>query len=105
MDYAIQDLSDGERVVLSANLLDTSEFEIFRRAHTYWHECEVDDQALEQEFSQYLHLGQAPPWVRHYTRMLLRREQQPVHITSCQPISETLFERLMGNRVMRFLFS
>jgi len=105
MDYAIQDLSDGERVVLSANLLDTSEFEIFRRAHTYWHEREVDDNTLEQEFSQYLHLGQAPPWVRHYTRMLLRREQKPVQISSRQPAPEKLFERLMGHRVMRFLFN
>ena len=104
MDYAIQDLSDGERVVLSANLLDTSEFEIFRRAHTYWHDQVVDDKTLEKEFSQYLTLGQAPPWVRHYTRMLLRREQKPVQITSLPPAPENLFERLMDNCVMRFLF-
>ncbi len=104
MNYAIQDLTDGERVVLSANLLDTSEFEIFRRAHNYWHERVVDDKALEQEFSRYLFSGQAPPWVRHYTRMLLRREQKPVQITSHPTLLKKPTERLTGKGMLRFLF-
>jgi len=104
MDYAIQNLTDGERVVLSANLLDTSEFEIFRHAYQDWFGRSVDDKTLEGEFSCYLFLGQAPPWVRHYTRTLLHG-QQPVHLPA-SPRAESggLLGRILDTRVARFLF-
>ena len=50
---------------------EISEFEIFRRAYNDWYGREMTTQALERDFAQYLYFGSAPPWVRHYTRMVL----------------------------------
>jgi len=103
MDYAIQDLTDGERVVLSANLLDTSEFEIFRHAWQEWFGHPADKRTLESEFSSYLYLGSAPPWVRHYTRGLPQRETGPVSITRQRPDSWGWLGRMFRSRVARVL--
>ncbi len=103
MDYALQDLTDGERVVLSANLLDTSEFEIFRRAYLEWYGRDLDTKALGAEFSVYLHTSQAPPWVRHYSRNLLQECHRTIYITSYGPTSGRWFEWLLNTRVARMI--
>jgi len=104
MDYVIQDLTDGERIVLSANLLETSEFEIFRLAYRDWFGSDAQDPNLEAEFSHYLIQTQSPPWVRHYTRRLLQNEKNTISISSCEPASGTVVKRLLDHRIIRFLF-
>ena len=37
-----------------ANILDLSDFEIFKRAYIYWHGCTPDVRQLEREFGQCL---------------------------------------------------
>ena len=60
---------------------------------------------LEHEFVQYLYFGSTPPWVRHYTRMLLDQNADAV---TARPrnlgLSNTLL-RLMDSRVGRYLLS
>ncbi len=103
MDYAIQDLTDGERVVLCANIQDTSEYEIFRHAHMAWYARAVDELVLCEEFSRYLLQGHAPPWVRHYTRNFLQSEQYAITLTCRHAAHGGLLERCMENRFLRFL--
>ena len=103
MKDGIRDMTDGERVVHTANLEDISEFEVFRRAHLNWYGREADNEALEQEFVQYLYFGATPPWVRHYTRNSLGQGfRAPVSSGRSAGLLGAL-SRLTDTRLGRFL--
>jgi len=62
------DVSD---VIEAAAMLDTTEFDIFRRAYASWFGDKPDDDTIEVFFVAYMFREQVPVWVRHFTRPLL----------------------------------
>ncbi len=105
MRQQAQQISDGDRVMHAAALLEISEYEIFQRAYNDWYGQEADLRTLEHEFVQYLYFGTAPPWVRHYTRMLLDQHGEPVAVPARGLGVSGALLRLMDSRVGRFLVS
>ena len=97
MQQTTQDMTDGECVLRAANDLEVSEFEIFRRAYNDWFEKEVDIQLLKRDFAQYMYFGSAPPWVLHYTHMIM----EPPHAPTGTYASRV--SRLMGSRLGQYL--
>ena len=72
MNNASRDMTDGERVIHTANLENISELEVFERAHRNWYGRDSAVAEMEQAFVAYLYFGETPLWVRHYTRSVLR---------------------------------
>jgi hypothetical protein len=105
MQNEIRDMNDGERVVHTANLLDISEFEVFRRAHLQWYGCEPELEQLEQHFVQYLYFGATAPWVRHYARSILGASSQPIPRSPRSRGLAAALARLVETRLGRFLAS
>jgi hypothetical protein len=105
MKHDIQDMTDAERITQVANHLDTSEFEVFRRAHLDWHGRDAGTRMLERIFARYLHCGDAPPWVRHYTRTYLRSHPGSIPATSRNAVAGAALSRLVDNRLVRYLLS
>jgi len=103
MNDEIRDMTDGERVVHTANLEDISEFEVFRRAHMSWYGREASTEELEQDFVQYLYFGATPPWVRHYTRTVLGQSSQPISHAGRKSGLLNAIVRLTETRLARFL--
>jgi hypothetical protein len=62
---------DVSEVIEAAAMLDTTEFDIFRRAYSSWFGEKADDGTIEGFFVAYMFKEQVPVWVRHYTRPLL----------------------------------
>lgn len=63
--------SDAEQVVAAANVLDASEFKVFKDAYAAWYGRDVEDAVMEPVFAHYLFFGVPPHWVRHYARGIL----------------------------------
>ena len=75
MDY--RKLKNEDLVIACANLLDTSEFEVFRQAKEWWFGPPADerreDRELEALFSNYLKFGTVPPFVAQFARVMLAK--------------------------------
>ena len=67
---------DESVVTLAANLLDVSEFEIFRASYKSWYCDEGADALLERRFGEYLKHGDVPFWVRHFSREQLSQARE-----------------------------
>jgi hypothetical protein len=67
---------DASVVTLAANLLDVSEFEIFRASYKSWYCDEGSNALLERRFGEYLKHGDLPFWVRHFSREQLSQERE-----------------------------
>lgn len=67
---------DASVVTLAANLLDVSEFEIFRASYESWYCDEGSNALLERQFGEYLKHGDVPFWVRHFSRERLSQERE-----------------------------
>ena len=65
---------DARVVNMAANLLDVSEFEIFRASYKSWHHDDGSDTLLERQFGEYLKRGDVPFWVRHFSREQLAQQ-------------------------------
>jgi hypothetical protein len=68
---------DVSEVIEVAAMLDTTEFDIFRKAYASWFGEAANDDKIEGFFVAYMFKEQVPLWVRHFTRPLLaigRRE-------------------------------
>ena len=96
-------MSDGDRVVHTANLLDVSEFEVFQRAYSDWYGREAETRTLEQEFVRYLYFECTPPWVRYYTRTTLNSHPEAIAGRVRRMGMSGALMRLMDNRVGRYL--
>ena len=103
MRQEIMAMTDGERVVHSANLLEISEYEVFRRAHQQWYGVEADLHDLEQHFGRYLYFTATPPWVRHYTRNVLEDGPLPNVVPLHSSRLAGVFSRFTESRLGRFL--
>ncbi len=63
---------DGAQAVLwSAEILDTSEFEVFEMAYQAWYRETPDVNRLERIFADYMFDEVVPFWVRQFTRTTL----------------------------------
>ena len=70
-------LSEDTRAVLDASAcLDVTEFELFTLAYRRWFDADAKLEKLEQVFARYMFHHEAPPYVRQFTREVLRRERE-----------------------------
>lgn len=60
--------SAANEIMFSASLLQITEYEFFRVAYREWFIKEITEPDLEIIFNNYISNGNAPPWVRHFTR-------------------------------------
>lgn len=68
-------LGPDARLVLDASAaLDLKEFDLFRLAWRRWTGAEPDPARIESAFASYMFHHDAPPWVRHLAREVLRRQ-------------------------------
>ncbi len=68
--------SDVQDVLRTAALLSISEFQVFHLAYVSWHGYEADEDTIEASFIPYMFKDHVPWWVRAFTRLVLRREQE-----------------------------
>lgn len=67
---------DNENEIIKAcNCLDVGEFQLFQLAYRDWFGMEAGDKKLVKCFSIYLTHNQAPFWVHHYARKILKLSQ------------------------------
>ena len=57
-----------------AQLMEISEFELFRRAWEAWHGEKIGDAGIEPHFNRYLDFNEVPFWVRSFVRDFLSDE-------------------------------
>lgn len=62
---------DVEQVIVSAQLLQISEFRFFGVAYAQWYDQEISERKLEPIFTRYAFKEVVPPWVRHFARRVL----------------------------------
>ena len=71
-----QDVAD---VLDSASLLEVSEYHVFEMAHAAWFGASATDsdyvRMMERHFFAYLYRDLVPPWVRAFTREVVRSGQ------------------------------
>ncbi|NIR32109.1 MAG: hypothetical protein GWN84_22960 [Gammaproteobacteria bacterium] len=65
---------DTKAILLTAERLGMSEFEVFSAAYRAWFHERAATASLERYFVAYLFNGRAPFWVRHFTRSTLLEE-------------------------------
>ena len=65
---------DVAAVLASAARLDITEFELFRLAWSRWYGYEPQERVVERSFVPYMFAEVVPPWVRHFTREVMRAE-------------------------------
>lgn len=64
-------IDDTETVLLSAEILQKTEFEVFEMAYQAWYREVPETTRLERIFARYMFDGIAPFWVRQFTRSTL----------------------------------
>ncbi len=65
---------DANLVMDAAAALDVGEYDLFRLAWRHWHAGEPEPARLERIFAAYMFHQAIPPWVRQFTRDVLRLE-------------------------------
>ncbi len=71
-----KDEPEAEDVRNAAAILDIREFDLFRIAYFQWHGNNVGDADLEPFFAGYMFKAVVPPWVRHFSRTVVRLDQE-----------------------------
>jgi len=68
---------DGDQHLVGyvAQLMEISEFELFKRAWESWYAEEIDDAGIEPYFNKYLDFEEVPFWVRNFVRDFLSDEE------------------------------
>ena len=64
---------DVSFVVAASQALNIKEIRLFRLAFAWWFGRDAVDADVEKPFMRYLATEQAPPWVRHFSREVLKR--------------------------------
>ena len=67
---------DIRDVLDTAAALDVTEFRVFELAFTGWFGRSALPEQLERYFVPYMFDGTVPPWVRQFTREVLRRQDR-----------------------------
>lgn len=65
---------DVEAVIVTANLLERSEYQVFEIAYAQWYQNPAPADELENCFVRYIFHQQVPPWVRAFTRAIAGRQ-------------------------------
>lgn len=60
----------------AANILDTSEFEVLRRAYLHWYGKLPAESELGSIFADWMSRQQLPAWARHYVARVIREFEQ-----------------------------
>jgi len=60
-----------ELLTRAANILDTSEYEVLRRAYQAWHGHTAPESLLQQAFAHSLRHDELPPWARTYIKQVV----------------------------------
>jgi hypothetical protein len=71
--------ADAERFVLARELLDVSEYDVFRRAYLDWYGREPDPRVIDSLFGAYLRTDELPMFVRHFARRYVEDHADRVH--------------------------
>ena len=79
-------------VVMSAETLGVSEFEVFRCAYESWYDHSASDAFIEDYFVPYMFHGEVPFWVRSFIRHALGTSQ----IASASDAREPTFARRLS---------
>lgn len=66
---------DIDHVIISAGLLQVSEFKFFKVAYADWYGDDISDSSLEPIFTRYVYQDVVPPWVRHLARIVMARSE------------------------------
>lgn len=64
-------VDEAANVMLAAELLELTEFELFRAAYQAWHRESASEAHIERQFVPYMFEGKVPFWVRQFTRTTL----------------------------------
>ncbi|MGF1639854.1 MAG: hypothetical protein ACFCUO_02785 [Rhodospirillales bacterium] len=67
---------DVRDVSAACDALHVREYILFGMAYSAWFGRHAPDDTLEPPFVRYLYTGQAPIWVRHFSRDILRRRSE-----------------------------
>ena len=67
---------DIDHVIISAGLLQVSEFKFFKVAYADWYGDDISDSSLEPIFTKYVYQDVVPPWVRHLARRVMSRSEE-----------------------------
>ena len=84
-DKTPPDLMD---VLNASGILEITEFELFGIAYTRWYGKRVGDIVIEPFFNNYMFHDIVPFWVREFTRLVLRLDQEGIlepHRLGIQP--------------------
>ena len=64
-------VDDAQTILWCAEILQTSEFEVFEMAYRAWYREEPEVARLERVFADYMFDEVVPFWVRQFTRTIL----------------------------------
>ena len=105
-------VDDAQAVLWSAEILETSEFEVFEAAYQAWYRETPDITRLERIFAGYMFDEVVPFWVRQFTRTILeahddwrRGEEMKVHeyLVACLRAASTTIISTAGLALSLFL--
>ena len=65
----------------AANILDTSEYDVFFQAYTHWYGKAAPTDVINRAFSAYLKYQQTPHWARHYALEVIARFETEIAST------------------------
>lgn len=63
----------AQLILQAANILDTSEYEVFRAAHMAWFGSMPTTAELQPVYDRHFRDGITPPWVRYYAAQVVRQ--------------------------------
>ncbi len=80
----------AEDVLVTASLLDITEFELFSMAYRAWHCDSASERHLERYFAPYMFQGRVPVWVQQFTRQVLSERGEEIAALDVVPQSGCL---------------
>lgn len=99
----INQLTELDTLTLTRESLDTSEFEVFRRAYAAWYGDEPATQIIDNHFDEYLTAGVLPFYVRHYCRVFLELRPETVDAAMTGERRSRFAERLVTGLLIAFV--
>ncbi len=68
--------TDVWSVLRVSSLLSVGEFKIFELAYEDWYGEAGDEMMIEKHFTGYMFNDLVPPWVRHFCKKVMKRDQE-----------------------------
>ena len=99
----INNLTELDRLTLTCEGLDVSEFEVFRRAYSAWYGEEPTGVLIDKHFDDYLRDGIPPFYVRHYCRQFIEHRPETVDAAILRERRSRFAERLVTGLLIAFV--